>query len=140
MCFWGFFHTRHEELYKKPSKNGGRVTDPTLEDTTAFDAGNDAKILGNAAVSKFTFCIQGLALSPFLCSFLRGLKAVDKRCRVQKPVNSKLTICRAGLLSNKYESSRNMAIRTFFSIKILVFLYHTAFFLYRTRWIIIFII
>jgi len=33
--------------------------------------------LGNAAVSKFTFCIQGLALCPFFCSVLRGLKAIN---------------------------------------------------------------
>lgn len=70
MFFLGFFRTRREELNKKPSKNGGRVLDPTLGNTTAFEAGNDAEILGNTAVSNFTFCVQGFALVPFSLLFL----------------------------------------------------------------------
>lgn len=70
MCFWGFFHTRHEVPNKKPLKNGGRVRDPTLGIITAFEAGNDAEIEGNTAVSNFTLCVQGFALSPFSLLFL----------------------------------------------------------------------
>lgn len=101
-CVFGvFFHTRQEDGFGQETLEGRQPSlDPTLENAAAFDAGNDAKILGNAAVSKFTFCIQGLALSPYFCSFLRGLKAVDASLSESSEI-AKQTICRAVLLSDR---------------------------------------
>ena len=80
MCVFGaFFHAGREDCSlntRSLGRDGERDQALSLVNTPAFDAGNDAKRPGNAAVSKFTFCIQGFALFPCCCSFLRGLKAV----------------------------------------------------------------
>lgn len=104
VCFFGvIFHTRHGDL---------SFEQETLEENRTSVGSNTAKctrlccwtwckILGNAAVSKFTFCIQGLALCPFFCSVLRGVKAIYAYLTNSSEKVNK-TICRAYLLSYRF--------------------------------------
>ena len=104
VCFWGNlshtargFELRTRNLGKKIERGCNTAKCTRLCCWTWF------KILGNAAVSKFTFCIQGLALCPVFCSVLRCVKAINAYLSLidsSEKVNK--TICRAYLLSYRF--------------------------------------